>query len=147
MMQMRVQILTALRIMERIKIRDNFILHQKFIMVSINNKAVQNLNKSIKKITKQNGTLIWVLDLAFQVTLVYYLIHYIYYCKHTGQIRINWRYKIFFDIWCHIFYKKEITKCMTIETSLLRRLQATTLSDATPRIGKIRPSSKIVVTF
>ena len=33
------------------------------------------------------------------------------------------------------------------ETSLLRRLQAQTLPDATPPIGKIYPFSKMTVTF
>ena len=34
-----------------------------------------------------------------------------------------------------------------LKTSLLRRLQAQTLPDATPRVGKIHPFSKIAVTF
>ena len=34
-----------------------------------------------------------------------------------------------------------------IKTSLLRRLQAQTLPDATPPIGRIYPFSKMAVTF
>ena len=34
-----------------------------------------------------------------------------------------------------------------VETSLLRKLQAQTLPDATPPIGKIHPFSKMAVTF
>jgi hypothetical protein len=33
------------------------------------------------------------------------------------------------------------------QTSLLRKLQAQTLPDATPPIGKIRPVSKMTITF
>ena len=34
-----------------------------------------------------------------------------------------------------------------VETSLLHRLQAQTISDATPTLGKILPFTKIAVTF
>ena len=33
------------------------------------------------------------------------------------------------------------------ETSLLRRMQAQTLPDATPPIGKLHPVSKMAITF
>ena len=36
---------------------------------------------------------------------------------------------------------------VTLETSVLRRLQAQTLSDATPSMGKIHLFSKIAITF
>ena len=38
-------------------------------------------------------------------------------------------------------------KCLPNETSLLRRLQAQTLPDATRPIGKIHPFRKIAITF
>ena len=47
--------------------------------------------------------------------------------------------------------RKKIVFCYfvleVLETSLLRRLQAQTLPDAIPQIGKIHPFSKIAVTF
>ena len=42
---------------------------------------------------------------------------------------------------------KYLWQLLEWKTSLLRRLQAQTLPDATPPIGKINPSSKIAVTF
>ena len=49
-------------------------------------------------------------------------------------------------------YKLYVTKGLTknleiFKTSLLRRLQAQTLPDATPPIGKIHPFSKMAITF
>ena len=38
-------------------------------------------------------------------------------------------------------------RVMSIETSLLRRLQAQTLPDEAPPIGKIHPFSKMAITF
>ena len=52
------------------------------------------------------------------------------------------------DGWKHCVYRfKVLGKAIKIKTSLLRRLQAQTLPEATPPIGQIHPFSKMAVTF
>ena len=43
--------------------------------------------------------------------------------------------------------KQLLENVLVLETILLHRLQAQTLTDATPTIGKINPFSKMAVTF
>ena len=47
-----------------------------------------------------------------------------------------------------IYYSWDEFKCQNhLETSLLRRLQAQTLPDATSPVGKIYPFTKMAITF
>jgi hypothetical protein len=53
------------------------------------------------------------------------------------------------EIWhCAQSWEKSSEKGLQFcETSLLRRLQAQTLQDTTPPVGKIHPFGKIPITF
>ena len=68
----------------------------------------------------------------------------------TGDMYIDWNGPVFWLQRTVAFQQVQaslIILLWTLETSLLRRLQAQTLPDATPPIGNIYPFTKMTITF
>ena len=67
--------------------------------------------------------------------------------KRTQQISFSQESEINTKKYFFSFQKNVLGEVGLLKTSLLRRLQAQTLPNATPPIGKILPFSKIAITF